>query len=84
MNGQILPIDAVAFETSNTRGTIVDTGTTLTYLVKEAYDPFLSAVSFVTYNLMRESVSFKINDVVVLVSSPDIKQRVAVGNTDHV
>lgn len=49
VNGEMLPIDAVAFETSNTRGTIVDTGTTLTYLVKEAYDPFLTAVSFVTY-----------------------------------
>lgn len=45
VNGQMLPIDAAVFETSNTRGTIVDTGTTLTYLVKEAYDPFLSAVS---------------------------------------
>ncbi|KAG2289649.1 hypothetical protein Bca4012_029293 [Brassica carinata] len=45
VNGEMLPIDAVAFETSNTRGTIVDTGTTLTYLVKEAYDPFLSAIS---------------------------------------
>lgn len=66
MNGQILPIDAVAFETSNTRGTIVDTGTTLTYLVKEAYDPFLTAVSFVSFIFMRISL-FQINDVVVLV-----------------
>ncbi|XP_020883870.1 aspartic proteinase-like protein 2 isoform X1 [Arabidopsis lyrata subsp. lyrata] len=45
VNGQILPIDAAVFEASNTRGTIVDTGTTLTYLVKEAYDPFLNAIS---------------------------------------
>lgn len=48
VNGQMLSIDGVAFETSNTRGTIVDTGTTLTYLVKEAYDPFLNAVSLGT------------------------------------
>lgn len=57
MNGQMLPIDAVAFETSNTRGTIVDTGTTLTYLVKEAYDPFLTAVSFVSFIFLRICLS---------------------------
>ncbi|ONH96349.1 hypothetical protein PRUPE_7G122500 [Prunus persica] len=45
VNGQILPIDQAAFTTSNSRGTIVDSGTTLTYLVEEAYDPFVSAIT---------------------------------------
>ncbi|PON56146.1 Aspartic peptidase [Parasponia andersonii] len=45
VNGQILPIDQAAFATSNNRGTIVDSGTTLAYLVEEAYNPFVSAVT---------------------------------------
>ncbi|CAN1196874.1 Aspartic proteinase 36, partial [Linum perenne] len=45
VNGQMLPVDPVAFSTSTNRGTIVDTGTTLAYLVEEAYDPFVSAVT---------------------------------------
>lgn len=49
VNGQILPIDPSIFATSSTRGTIVDTGTTLTYLTEEAYDPFVSAVSCFDY-----------------------------------
>lgn len=45
VNGQLLPIDSAVFATSGNRGTIVDSGTTLAYLVGEAYDPFVSAVS---------------------------------------
>ncbi|CAI0407543.1 unnamed protein product [Linum tenue] len=45
VNGQVLPIDPVAFSTSTDRGTIVDTGTTLAYLVEEAYDPLVNAVN---------------------------------------
>ncbi|KAL9362132.1 hypothetical protein Peur_044917 [Populus x canadensis] len=45
VNGQLLPIDPAAFATSNSQGTIVDSGTTLAYLVAEAYDPFVSAVN---------------------------------------
>lgn len=45
MNGQLLPIDPAVFATSTNRGTIVDSGTTLTYLVEEAFDPFVKAVS---------------------------------------
>ncbi|KAL8119822.1 hypothetical protein AgCh_017078 [Apium graveolens] len=37
----LLSVDPVAFATSSNRGTIVDSGTTLTYLVAEAYDPFV-------------------------------------------
>lgn len=45
VNGQLLPIESSVFATSANRGTIVDSGTTLAYLVAEAYDPFVSAVS---------------------------------------
>ncbi|GJN17503.1 hypothetical protein PR202_gb04576 [Eleusine coracana subsp. coracana] len=47
VSGQKLPIDNSLFATSNTQGTIVDSGTTLAYLADGAYDPFVSAVSFV-------------------------------------
>ncbi|GAB2272253.1 hypothetical protein Dimus_007073 [Dionaea muscipula] len=45
VNGQVLPIDPAAFATSNNRGTIVDSGTTLAYLVEEAYNPFVSTIT---------------------------------------
>ena len=45
MSGQKLPIDSSLFATSNTQGTIVDSGTTLVYLVDGAYDPFVNAVN---------------------------------------
>lgn len=48
INGQALPIDPAVFASSNSRETIVDSGTTLAYLVEEAFDPFISAVSFIT------------------------------------
>ncbi|KAK2965365.1 hypothetical protein RJ640_024107 [Escallonia rubra] len=56
VNGQLLPIDSAVFATSSNRGTIVDSGTTLTYLVEEAYDPFVSAVS-----LLFLFISVKLN-----------------------
>lgn len=82
MNGQILPIDAAVFEASNTRGTIVDTGTTLTYLVKEAYDPFLNAVSLCIFSVFCMRLWLSHHDGFCFVSA-DIKQRVTVGHTDH-
>ncbi|KAL3754053.1 hypothetical protein ACJRO7_001316 [Eucalyptus globulus] len=45
INGQPLPIDAAVFATTNNRGTIIDSGTTLTYLVEDAFDPFVNAVT---------------------------------------
>ncbi|RWR79154.1 aspartic proteinase-like protein 2 [Cinnamomum micranthum f. kanehirae] len=45
VNGQILSIDPAVFATSSNRGTIIDTGTTLTYLVQEAYAPFVNAIT---------------------------------------
>ncbi|XP_072956845.1 aspartic proteinase 36 [Typha angustifolia] len=44
VNGQTLAIDSSLFMTSNTQGTIVDSGTTLAYLADEAYDPFVNAI----------------------------------------
>ncbi|KAK6930588.1 Xylanase inhibitor, C-terminal [Dillenia turbinata] len=45
VNGQLLPIDPALFSTASNRGTIVDSGTTLAYLVGEAYDPFVNAIT---------------------------------------
>ncbi|RDX82040.1 Polyadenylate-binding protein 7, partial [Mucuna pruriens] len=45
VNGQLLPINQAVFATSNNRGTIVDCGTTLAYLVQEAYDPLVTAIT---------------------------------------
>ncbi|KAB2046489.1 hypothetical protein ES319_D01G238900v1 [Gossypium barbadense] len=45
VNGQLLQIDPSVFATSSNRGTIVDSGTTLAYLVQEAYDPFVIAIT---------------------------------------
>ncbi|KAF9665082.1 hypothetical protein SADUNF_Sadunf16G0085100 [Salix dunnii] len=46
VNGQLLPTDLSLFATSNSQGTIVDSGTTLVYLVEEAYDPFVSELNW--------------------------------------
>lgn len=51
VNGQKLSIDSSLFTTSNTQGTIIDSGTTLAYLADGAYDPFVSAVSFIWYTI---------------------------------
>ncbi|KAL8504978.1 hypothetical protein ACS0TY_016251 [Phlomoides rotata] len=45
VNGQLLPIDQAVFTTSGNRGTIIDSGTTLAYLVEEAYDPLFDAIT---------------------------------------
>ncbi|KAK7392523.1 hypothetical protein VNO78_20965 [Psophocarpus tetragonolobus] len=45
VNGQSLPINPAVFATSNNRGTIVDCGTTLAYLVQEAYDPLVNVIT---------------------------------------
>ncbi|KAK6914579.1 Xylanase inhibitor, C-terminal [Dillenia turbinata] len=42
VNGQLLPIDPALFSTASNQGTMVDSGTTLVYLVGEAYDPFIT------------------------------------------
>ncbi|KAL3530465.1 hypothetical protein ACH5RR_009787 [Cinchona calisaya] len=57
VNGQSLPIDQSVFQTSNTRGTIVDSGTTLAYLAEEAYDPFVNAINQFVLQSVRALVS---------------------------
>ncbi|MED6126016.1 hypothetical protein PIB30_074288 [Stylosanthes scabra] len=57
VNGQLLSIDPAAFGTSNDRGTIVDSGTTLAYLVQEAYDPFVNAITTMVSQFARPIIS---------------------------
>ncbi|KAK2425365.1 aspartic proteinase [Trifolium repens] len=44
VNGQLLSINPAVFATSDNQGTIVDCGTTLAYLVQEAYDPLVESL----------------------------------------
>ncbi|CAM0885225.1 unnamed protein product [Alopecurus aequalis] len=44
VNGQNLPIDSSLFATSNSQGTVVDSGTTLAYLVDGMYEPLIGAI----------------------------------------
>ncbi|CAI8614731.1 unnamed protein product [Vicia faba] len=57
VNGQLLPIDQNVFATANNRGTIVDSGTTLAYLVQEAYDPFLNAITTTVSQFSKPIIS---------------------------
>ncbi|CAI0469287.1 unnamed protein product [Linum tenue] len=57
VNGQVLPIDPVAFSTTTNRGTIVDTGTTLAYLVEEAYNPLVNAVTAAASQSVTPTIS---------------------------
>ncbi|KAL2481322.1 Eukaryotic aspartyl protease family protein [Abeliophyllum distichum] len=57
VNGQVLPIDPAVFTTSGNQGTIVDSGTTLAYLVEEAYDPFVGALTAAVSQSARPIVS---------------------------
>ncbi|XP_073291845.1 aspartic proteinase 36-like [Primulina huaijiensis] len=57
VNGQTLPIDPSVFASSTNRGTIIDSGTTLAYLAKEAYDPFVTAITQTVSQSVRPLVS---------------------------
>ncbi|KAG5582638.1 hypothetical protein H5410_053265 [Solanum commersonii] len=59
VNGQILPVDPGVFVSSNDRGTIVDSGTTLVYLASEAYEPFISAITAIVSPSARPIISGK-------------------------
>uniref|UniRef100_A0A3Q7EAG0 Peptidase A1 domain-containing protein n=1 Tax=Solanum lycopersicum TaxID=4081 RepID=A0A3Q7EAG0_SOLLC len=50
VHGRILPIHPEAFANSGDRGTIVDSGTSLVYLVAEAYESVVDAVSVLLIN----------------------------------
>ncbi|XP_073223023.1 aspartic proteinase 36-like [Cicer arietinum] len=45
VNGKQLQINPNVFATSNEQGTIVDSGTTLAYIVQEAYNPLVHAIT---------------------------------------
>ncbi|CAL0304041.1 unnamed protein product [Lupinus luteus] len=57
VNGQMLQIDPSVFATSNNRGTIIDSGTTLAYLAEEAYNPFIDAISAAVPQSVRTVLS---------------------------
>ncbi|KAK6141717.1 hypothetical protein DH2020_024519 [Rehmannia glutinosa] len=57
VNGQRLNIDPSVFATSNNRGTIIDSGTTLAYLAEEAYDPFVAAITQTVSQSVRPLLS---------------------------
>ncbi|XP_011094460.1 aspartic proteinase-like protein 2 isoform X1 [Sesamum indicum] len=57
VNGEVLPIDPAVFATSGNQGTIVDSGTTLAYLVEGAYDPFVSAITAAVSPSVRPIIS---------------------------
>ncbi|KAH6826004.1 Eukaryotic aspartyl protease family protein [Perilla frutescens var. hirtella] len=57
VSGQTLNIDSSVFATSNNRGTIIDSGTTLAYLAEEAYDPFVTAITQTVSGSVRPLLS---------------------------
>lgn len=57
VNGQLVPVDPSVFETTGNRGTIVDSGTTLSYIAAEAYDPFVSAIAAAVSQSARSIIS---------------------------
>ncbi|CAI0452714.1 unnamed protein product [Linum tenue] len=57
VGGQTLSIDPSVFGTSDNKGTIVDSGTTLAYLADAAYDPFISAINSDVSQTVRPVVS---------------------------
>ncbi|KAI3990232.1 hypothetical protein MKX01_004118, partial [Papaver californicum] len=66
VSDQIVPINPSVFaaSSSGSRGTIVDSGTTLVYLAEEAYDPFVNsvanAVSLFTHPTPAEDAEYSV------------------------
>ncbi|KAL9426884.1 hypothetical protein AB3S75_033631 [Citrus x aurantiifolia] len=77
VNGQLLSIDPAAFAASNNRETIVDSGTTLTYLVEEAFDPFVSAITATVSQSVTPTMSKGKQCYLVSNSVSDIFPRVS-------
>lgn len=63
-----MPIDQEVFATSNSHGTIVDSGTTLAYLVEEAYGPFVSGITAAVSQAARP-ISYKGNQCYLVSAS---------------
>lgn len=70
VNGETLSIDASAFTTSSSSGTIIDSGTTLAYLAESAYTPFVNAISTAVSQSVRPLLS-KGNQCYLITSSVD-------------
>ncbi|GFP90800.1 aspartic proteinase-like protein 2 [Phtheirospermum japonicum] len=68
VNGQLLPIDQAVFTTSGNQGTIIDSGTTLAYLVEGAYEPLVSAITNAVSPSVR-SISSRGNQCYLLTTS---------------
>ncbi|KAK6918780.1 Xylanase inhibitor, N-terminal [Dillenia turbinata] len=51
VNGQIVPIDPAVFKTSSFRGAYFDSGTTLVFLIEDAYIPFAHTIRTALSNL---------------------------------
>ncbi|GAU15988.1 hypothetical protein TSUD_338590 [Trifolium subterraneum] len=77
VNGQLLTIDQDVFATGNNRGTIVDSGTTLAYLVQEAYDPFLNAITTTVSQFSKPIISKGNQCYLVATSLGDIFPQVS-------
>ncbi|XP_027345943.1 aspartic proteinase-like protein 2 [Abrus precatorius] len=71
VNGQILQIDPAVFSTSNNRGTIIDSGTTLAYLAEEAYNPFVNAITVAIPQSVRTVLS-RGNQCYLITSSSNV------------
>ncbi|KAG6535111.1 aspartic proteinase 36-like isoform X1 [Zingiber officinale] len=71
VNGQALSIDSSVFTTTDTRGTIVDSGTTLAYLAEQAYGPFVNAIIASVSSSVRSISTSGGNECFVTSSSLD-------------
>ncbi|GAU35368.1 hypothetical protein TSUD_57170 [Trifolium subterraneum] len=76
VNGQNLPIDSAIFATSNNRGTIIDSGTTLAYIAEEAYNPFINAITAAIPQSVRTVLS-RGNQCYLVTTSLDVFPQVS-------
>ncbi|XP_076897811.1 aspartic proteinase nepenthesin-1-like [Bidens hawaiensis] len=53
----MLPVDPTIFVTSDNQGTVIDTGTTLTFLVAEAFELFVNAINSAVSQLTTPVIS---------------------------
>ncbi|XP_004516740.1 aspartic proteinase 36-like, partial [Cicer arietinum] len=57
VNGYLLSINPAVFATSYDQGIAVDSGTTLAYLIQEAYDPLVNAITTAVSHLGSHAIS---------------------------
>ncbi|KAK4776104.1 hypothetical protein SAY87_024065 [Trapa incisa] len=72
LNGQPLPIDPEVFSLSKNRETIIDSGTTLAYLVEEALDPLISSITAMTSQYASPTIHSRLHCYRVYGSVSDI------------